>query len=201
MATYCEKAYNILSAGTARRAFDLSAETGKARDAYGRTRLGQSCLLARRLVEAGVPFVTVDDDGWDHHGDIFPGLKQRLPELDRCLSTLLNDLGERGLLGTTLVALLTDFGRTPKINASAGRDHWPNVFSMLFAGAGIPGGQVIGASDAIGAEPIERLITPKDLAATLYHFLGINPFEEYMTPEGRPLKMLDEGEVIQELTS
>jgi hypothetical protein len=200
MTTYYEKAYNILSAGTARRAFDLSAETSKVRDAYGRTRLGQSCLLARRLVEADVPFVTVDDDGWDHHSSIFPGLKQRLPELDRCLTTLLTDLRERGLLETTLVTLLTDFGRTPKINSSAGRDHWPNVFSVLFAGAGIPGGQVIGASDAIGAEPTERAITPKDIAATLYHFLGIDPFQEYMTPEGRPLKVLDEGEVIRELS-
>src|SRR5262249_45584117 len=147
-----------------------------------------------------VPFVTVDDDAWDHHGNIFPSLRTRLPELDACVSRLITDLEERGLLDTTLVALLTDFGRTPKVNANAGRDHWPDVFSVLFAGAKIPGGQVIGASDKIGAYPAERPISPKDIAATLYYFLGINPFQEYRTRENRPMQMLDEGRLIAELS-
>jgi hypothetical protein len=199
MSTHYDKAYRILSTDRARRAFDLAAEPDRVRQTYGRTRLGQSCLLARRLVEAGVPFVTVDDDGWDHHAQVFPGLRQRLPDLDRCLTTLLTDLDERGLLATTLVTLLTDFGRTPVINKSAGRDHWPGVFSVLFAGAGIRGGQVIGASDKVGGQPAQRRVTPKDLAATIYHLLGIDPFQEYRATDGRPLRVLDEGQVISEL--
>jgi hypothetical protein len=191
-----ERAFQLLRSSQTRRAFDIGTEPDKVRDLYGRSRLGQGCLLARRLVEAGVPFVTVDDDGWDHHANVFPGLKQRLPELDRCLPALLDDLRQRGLLETTLVALLTDFGRTPVINKSAGRDHWPGVFSVLFAGAGIRGGQVLGASDRIGAEPSEGRVSPKDLAATLYYFLGINPFQEYRSLEGRPHKVLDDGRVL-----
>jgi hypothetical protein len=199
MTAHYERAYQVLSASATRRAFALEAEPDRVRDGYGRTRLGQSCLLARRLVEAGVPFVTVDDDGWDHHEKIFPGLRQRLPDLDRSLAALLRDLDERGLLQTTLVALLTDFGRTPRITAAAGRDHWPSVFSVLLAGAGIRGGQVIGASDRIGAEPHQRLVTPKDLVATLYHLLGVDPFQDYQSRDGRPFRMLDQGELIGEL--
>ncbi|HMC64066.1 MAG TPA: DUF1501 domain-containing protein [Gemmataceae bacterium] len=199
MSTNYHKAYSILSSDKARRAFDLNSEPDRVREAYGRSRLGQGCLLGRRLVEAGVPFVTVDDDAWDHHANVFPGLRQRLPELDRCLPALLTDLEERGLLKTTLVALLTDFGRTPVINKSAGRDHWPGVFSVLFAGAGISGGQVIGASDKIGGLPAERRITPKDTSATIYNLLGIDPFQDYYTTDGRPMKVLDAGEVIHEL--
>jgi hypothetical protein len=195
------RALQVLLNSRTRKAFDLAAEPDRVRDAYGRTRLGQSCLLARRLVEAGVPFVTVDDDGWDHHAGVFPGLRKRLPELDLCLAALLDDLRERGLLRTTLVALLTDFGRTPVINKSAGRDHWPGVFSVLFAGAGIRGGQVLGASDRTGAAPREGRVGPKDLAATLYHLLGIDPFGPYRDTEGRPHKVLDEGQVIRQLVS
>jgi hypothetical protein len=201
MEAHHERAYQVLSSTRTRRAFDICAEPDRVRDAYGRTRLGQSCLLARRLVEAGVPFVTVDDDGWDHHAQVFPGLRQRLPDLDRSLSALLEDLRQRGQLQTTLVALLTDFGRTPQINKSAGRDHWPGVFSVLFAGAGIHGGQIVGASDKIGAAPVEPRIRPKDLAATLYHVLGIDPFQNYHDRQGRTFKVLDEGEVIRELIS
>jgi Protein of unknown function (DUF1501) len=193
------KACELLSSGAAVQAFDLDRETTGSRDAYGRTRLGQSCLLARRLVEAGVPFVCVDDDGWDHHGQVFPALRKQLPALDQAFSTLLEDLDRRGLLSTTLVLLLTEFGRTPVVNKSAGRDHWPRVFSVLVAGAGIGGGQVLGASDRLGGEPADRPITPKDLAATIYSFLGINPSVEYVAAEGRPLRVLDDGQIIREL--
>jgi hypothetical protein len=201
LSSHQERALQVLVNGRTRKAFDLTAEPDRVREAYGRTRLGQSCLLARRLVEAGVPFVTVDDDGWDHHAQVFPGLRKRLPELDCCLAALLDDLRDRGLLETTLVALLTDFGRTPKVNAGAGRDHWPGVFSVLFAGAGIRGGQVVGASDRIGAGPTEGRLGPKDIAATLYHLLGINPFQDYQDVEGRPHKVLDEGRMIPQLVS
>jgi hypothetical protein len=201
LSTHRERAVQVLVNSHTRKAFDLAAEPNRVREAYGRTRLGQSCLLARRLVEAGVHFVTVDDDGWDHHAQVFRGLRQRLPELDCCLSALLDDLRERGLLERTLVALLTDFGRTPVINQSAGRDHWPGVFSVLLAGAGARGGQVVGASDKISAEPSEGRVSPKDIAATLYRFLGINPFQDYQDIEGRPHKVLDEGRVIPQLVS
>ena len=196
-----ERAFQVLSAGRTREAFDIHREPDRLRDAYGRTRLGQSCLLARRLVEAEVPFITVDDDGWDHHSQVFQGLRQRLPELDRCLPVLLNDLQERGLLETTLVMLLTDFGRTPRVNQAAGRDHWPGVFSVILAGAGIRSGQVIGASDPIGAEPSEAPVGPKDLAATLYHLLGINPFQEYQSRDGRPFRVLDSGQIVGQLVT
>ncbi len=199
MDAYYQRAYRILSSAPARRAFSLEDEPARVRDAYGRTRLGQSCLLARRLIEAGVPFVTVDDDGWDHHGKIYPALKARLPDLDRAVATLLADLDDRGLLARTLVAFLTDFGRTPANNKDAGRDHWPSVFSIFFAGAGIRGGQVIGSSDATGAEPVDRTVTPKDIARTIYHFLGIDPTKEYLTPDGSPVRYLDQGELIPEL--
>jgi uncharacterized protein (DUF1501 family) len=193
------RAFEALAMESTRRVFDLAREPAALRDAYGRTRIGQSCLVARRLVEAGVPFVTVDDDVWDHHGGIFPALRQRLPELDAAFSSLLRDLEERGLLETTLVLLLTDFGRTPTINKGAGRDHWPGVFSVLAAGAGIPGGQVIGSSDRLGAAPHERPLTPQDVAATLYHVLGLDPFQDYRTVDGRLTPMLGPGKPIDEL--
>jgi uncharacterized protein (DUF1501 family) len=190
--------FDMLTAGVSRRVFDLAREPESLRDDYGRNAHGQSCLLARRLVESGVPFVAVDDFDWDHHGQVFPALRRQLPVLDRAVAALLRDLADRGLLESTLVLLLTDFGRTPQVNGSAGRDHWPNVFSILGAGAGMAGGQVIGASDAIGGEPAGRFITPKDLAATIYHLLGLDPFQTYQTAEGRSLPMLDEGELIRE---
>ncbi len=199
IATHYQQACELLLSGAARDALDLGRETPVMRDAYGRNRLGQSCLLARRLVEAGVPFVTVDDDGWDHHGQIFPALERQLPVLDRAFTTLLDDLETRGLLDSTLVLLLTEFGRTPLVNKSAGRDHWPRVFSIVLAGAGIPRGQVIGSSDRVGGEPTDRPLTPKDLAATIYSFLGLDPTVEYASAQGRPFPVLDGGEVIREL--
>ncbi len=199
MSVHRRQAYELLFSGAAKEAFDLNLESPKIRDDYGRTRLGQSCLLARRLVEAGIPFVTVDDDGWDHHAQVFPALRRSLPQLDQAFSTLLLDLDRRGLLATTLVLLLTEFGRTPMVNKSAGRDHWPRVFSVIAAGAGIPGGQVIGASDRLGGEPAARPLTPKDLAATMYAFLGLDSRSDYASNEGRPLRVLDDGQIIREL--
>jgi len=193
------RAFEALTTESTRRAFDIDRESAALRDAYGRTRTGQSCLVARRLIEAGVPFVTVDDDIWDHHGGIFPALRLRLPELDAAFSSLLRDLADRGLLESTLVLLLTDFGRTPTINKGAGRDHWPGVFSVVAAGAGIAAGQVIGSSDRLGAAPHERPITPQDVAATLYHLLGLDPFQTYRSVDGRPFHVLDCGEPIREL--
>lgn len=193
------RAFEALTTESTRRVFDVAREPEAVRDAYGRTRIGQSCLVARRLIEAGAPFVTVDDDVWDHHGTIFPSLRQRLPELDAAISSLLCDLAERGLLDSTLVLLLTDFGRTPTINKGAGRDHWPGVFSIVAAGAGIPGGQVIGSSDRLGAAPHERPVTPQDVAATLYRFLGLDPHQEYKSVDGRQSLMLDRGEPLREL--
>jgi hypothetical protein len=193
------RAFEALTTESTRRVFDVARESAAVRDAYGRTRIGQSCLVARRLIEAGVPFVTVDDDVWDHHGTIFPALRQRLPELDASFSSLLGDLAERGLLDSTLVLLLTDFGRTPTINKGAGRDHWPGVFSILAAGAGIPGGQVIGSSDRLGAAPHERPVTPQDVAATVYSFLGLDPHQEYKGVDGRTSLMVDGGEPLREL--
>jgi hypothetical protein len=197
--TNYQKAFQTLTTERARRAFEIGQESAAVGDSYGRTRMGQSCLLARRLVEAGVPFIVVDDFDWDDHAGIFPALRKRLPVLDAALAALLMDLSERGLLKTTLVALFTDFGRTPTINKGAGRDHWPGVFTVLFAGAGVPGGQVVGASDALGAHPAERPVSPKDLAATLYQFLGIDPFQDYRSVDGRPFKVLDEGHALAEL--
>lgn len=158
--------------------------------------------MARRLIEAGSIFVVVDDDSWDHHGAIFPALKSadRLPQLDRAFATLLRDLERRGMLEDTLVVYLTEFGRTPRVNGDAGRDHWPGAFSLFFAGAGVRAGQVIGASDGIGAYPAERPISPQDILATLFHLVGVDPEGGLpVTTLGRPMPITNRGELIQEL--
>ncbi len=198
-----ERAYNLIASPSAKGAFKLSDEPESVRDRYGRTggsSIGQSCLLARRLVERGVPFVTVNSSGWDAHQDIIK-LKQRyptdqnahLPSLDRALSGLIQDLSERGMLDETLVVVMGEFGRTPKINANGGRDHWPNVFSIALAGGGVRGGQVIGSSDTLGELPKDNPITPSDLAATIYTLLGIDPRHELLTSDGRPVRVVPDG--------
>jgi hypothetical protein len=197
-----QRAFNVLTAPGIRAAFDLNREGARMRDDYGRTRLGQRCLMARRLIEAGATFVVVDDDSWDHHGGIFPALKSadRLPQLDRAFSMLLRDLDRRGMLEDTLVVYLTEFGRTPKVNPDAGRDHWPGAYSIFFAGAGIRTGQVIGASDDIGAYPADRPVVPQDVLATLFHLVGVDP--EAFLPEttlGRPMPVTNRGALISEL--
>ncbi len=202
MATYDEfaqKAADMILSPDAQNAFALEKESEKLRDTYGRTEFGQSCLLARRLVESGVRFVTVNYGGWDHHAKIFESLDKKLPEFDQGLSALLNDLHDRGTLKETLVLVMGEFGRTPKVNKDAGRDHWGQAGSMLFAGAGVQGGKVIGATDKNGAFVTERPVRPADVCWTVYDALGIDPQKMVITPEGRPTHILDEGSTVKEL--
>ena len=184
---------------------DLDAENAALRDVYGRHRFGQSLLLARRLVERGTSFVAVHFnymtkcDGWDTHSNNFDACKDELlPLLDQGLSALLDDLADRGMLDDTLVVTMGEFGRTPKINANAGRDHWGPCGSVVFAGGGIPGGRVVGASDKIGSEPTDLAVAPPDVVATIYHTLGIDPHGTMPDQFGRPIPLSD-GRVIAEL--
>ena len=202
-----EQALNLATSRQAKEAFDLAQEPDKLRDAYGRNRVGQGMLLARRLIEAGVRFVTIQgyvDTGiyaWDHHWGIFSHLEQQLPIYDSSYSALLNDLDDRGMLDTTLVITAGEFGRTPKLNKDKqgpGRDHWGRCFSLTLGGGGVKTGQVIGASDKFGAIPTERPVSVPDFVATVYHALGLNPHAEFLS-QGRPMKMLPQGEVVHEL--
>lgn len=190
-------ALNMVTAPETKQAFDIDSEDAKLRDRYGRSVFGQSCLLARRLIESGVRFVTVSDGGWDHHADLFNGLKGKLPPLDQAIPELLSDLAERGLLETTLVVWLTDFGRTPKINSASGRDHWASAGFIMMAGAGVPGGSVLGKTDDEGGRPVDDEYFTEDIAATIYSKLGIPLDLITMTPDGRPIR-LNEGQVIKE---
>ncbi len=195
-----QKAHALMTSSDARHAFDIGSESEKLRDAYGRHTLGQSCLMARRLVEAGVRCVTIEHSNWDTHNDNFNVLKnQLLPKFDEAISTLFRDLSDRGLLESTLVIVSGEFGRTPRINKDAGRDHWGKCFTVALGGGGIHGGRVIGKSDAWAQEPAENPYGPEDLAATLYLLLGINPLEELHTPEGRPIALTNGGRLIKEL--
>ena len=204
-----EQAFRLITSPTAKLAFDLRDETEKTRAAYGPRTIGQSCLLARRLVERGVPLVTVNNIGWDTHGQLVLRLKEGYsgakvgvglgPLLDTALAALIDDLRERGLWDSTLLVVMGEFGRTPKLNTGGGRDHWPRVFSVLVGGAGITGGQVIGRSDAHGESPADHPITPSDLAATIYTLLGIDPRRKLLSPDGRPIAINGDGVVIKEL--
>jgi hypothetical protein len=196
-------AFDLVTAPEVRRAFDLSREPDKLRDRYGRHTWGQSHLLARRLVEAGVKFVTTVNGPsivWDTHKDNFNRLKDRLvPPMEQAFSALLDDLAERGLLGETLVVWMGDFGRTPAVNKDVGRDHWPQCYTVVLAGGGVRGGQVIGESDRAGAYPKSRPVTPADLHATAFATLGYDAQRiTYRSPEGRPFPLSD-GEAISEL--
>jgi hypothetical protein len=202
MATYDEfqqHAAQMLLSPEAQSAFDMDRERPEVRDAYGRTEFGQSCLLARRLVERGVRFVTVNSGGWDHHAKIWEGLGKKLPAFDQGFSALVTDMADRGLLDDTLIVCMGEFGRTPKINKDVGRDHWGRVGSMLFAGAGVSGGRVVGASDKEGAYVTDRPVRPADVAWTVYQSLGIDPRKQLHTPEGRPIEILSEGAFVEEL--
>jgi hypothetical protein len=190
------KALDLLLAPEVSTAFDLSRESATIRDKYGRHSHGQSCLLARRLVEAGTRLVAVNwpDDGqafWDTHGNNFPSLKTRLmPPADIAFSALLDDLTARALLDETLVVWVGEFGRTPRVE-SAGRQHWPGCYSAVLAGGGIQGGAIYGSSDKVGARPATNPVSPADLTATIYHALGIDPATEINDPAGRPWKIAD----------
>jgi hypothetical protein len=183
--SFYQRAYGLLSSSDARSSFDLSKEPNAVRDAYGHTRLGQSLLLARRLVQNGVRFVTVDSGGWDTHSNNFKALSDNLlPTLDQSVSMFIKDMNDRGLLKKTLVILLGEFGRTPIINRDGGRDHHSRCFSVLLAGGGIKGGNVVGSSDTRGFEPSERPVSPEDLSATIYKCLGIDYTQSISSPEG-----------------
>ena len=199
-----QQAHDLMNSKEAQAAFDMGKESAKVRDAYGRDGFGQRLLLARRLVEGGVPFVTINDGGWDHHSDIFGACRTRLPKWDQCVSALINDLEERGMLDSTLVIALGEFGRTPKIStlsgqAKPGRDHWANAMSVLFAGGGTPGGQAVGATDRKGFTAIERVLSPENFASTVYAKLGIDPGKILYGPNGRPAHIVSEPTPIREL--
>ena len=155
--------------------------------------------MARRLVEGGVRFVTVNYGGWDHHAKVFESLDKKLPEFDRGFSSLICDLSERGLIDDTLVLCMGEFGRTPKINKDAGRDHWGQAGSLIFAGGGVKPGNVIGATDKQGAYATKRPVSPADVAYTVFDSLGIDPRKQLVTPDGRPVEILDQGELVREL--
>jgi hypothetical protein len=202
MATYDEfqrRAAEMVLSAEAQAAFDIEKEDTRIRDDYGRNEFGQSCLLARRLVERGVRFVTINSGGWDHHAKIWDGLEKKLPVFDQGFSSMITDMNRRGLLDETLVVVLGEFGRTPKVNKDAGRDHWGKAGSLIFAGAGVRGGKVIGATDKEGAYVTDRPIRPPDVCYTVYEALGIDPRRQIRTPEGRPVEILDQGELISEL--
>ena len=196
-----EMAYDMVTSGKVQRAFDITQETDAMRDAYGRQSIGEKALLARRLVESGVTFVVVSG-AWgyfDHHGDevkwggIAKGLTPILPTVDRVMYTLIGDLANRGLLDSTLVLMMGEFGRSPMINKTAGRDHWTNVMSMLVAGGGLPTGQVIGSTDERGYAIKDGRVTPSDLAATTFRHLGINLESQWTNRQGRPIGIVTEG--------
>ena len=197
------QAYRLTTTPAAKKAFDLTEEKAAVRTRYGPRTIGQSCLLARRLVERGVPFVTVHNTGWDTHDGLVLRLKEGyagakvgvglIPTFDIAFAALVGDLDDRGLLDETLVIAMGEFGRTPKLNAAGGRDHWPRVFSVAFAGGGVKGGQVIGSSDRVGESPKDRPVTPADLARTIYTLLGIDPDRELHTSDGRPVQINQGG--------
>jgi uncharacterized protein (DUF1501 family) len=196
-----QQGHRLVTSEKAQRAFDIHREPDKVRDKYGRNSFGQRALLARRLVEAGVPFVTLYDGGWDHHVDIFKGLKTKLPPLESTLAALIEDLQERGMLERTLVIVLGEFGRTPKVNERGGRDHWSNAMSVMFAGGGTPPGQVIGSTDRRGYAAATRVLSPENFASTIYTKLGINPDSVLYTPQGRPAHLVSDPTPIKELMS
>ena len=196
---YYGKAMNLITSPKALDAFAINKEPDKLREAYGRNTTGQGCLLARRLVESGVRFVTVGGRGYDSHTKHFDFVKSSYPEFDRAWATLISDLHDRGLLDDVIVLAYGEFGRTPKINKDAGRDHWGKVFSVSLAGGGIKGGHAIGTSDANGEEPRDRPVFFNDIHATMYQALGIDIRTTFLTGDGRPVPVLPKGEAVAEL--
>ncbi len=192
------QAYDMVTGPSARKALDLSGEDPRLRDRYGRNRLGQCCLLARRLVESGVTFVTISDGNWDHHSGIFQSCRQQVPPMDAAVATLVEDLSERGLADRVLVLVWGEFGRTPRIN-NGGRDHWPGSMAAMLAGGGLRMGQVVGATNRKGEQPTEKPLRPEDVIHTVYHVLGIDPRHEFPNDSGRPMPVLNQGRPIADL--
>jgi hypothetical protein len=199
MDAFYQHAYKLISSRQAREAFDLKAEADALKDRYGRNQAGMRLLMARRLVEAGVRFVSLTYGSWDHHGNIKSGIESQLGPVDQGVAALLDDLKERGMLDRTLVLLTTEFGRTPKINPQSGRDHWPRVFSIMMAGGGIKAGLVHGASDSLGGEPEENPVTVEDFAATVYKLIGIDPERRIMAPGDRPVSLVKDGKILESI--
>jgi hypothetical protein len=197
---FYHQGFDLVSSTKAQAAFDISREDDKVRDRYGRNDFGQRLLMARRLTEVGVSWVTVNYAGWDDHKKLFENYKgDKGKHFDQGLSALLTDLKERGSLDNTLVLALGEFGRTPKVNKDAGRDHWPFAMSVVMAGAGIPGGQIVGATDAKGYHASESVYRPEDFAASLYTKMGIDPGQTLQKPTGRPVALVNDGHLIKEL--
>jgi hypothetical protein len=197
--TFYQRAYSMVSSVKAQEAFDISKEPAKIRDEYGRNQAGARMLLARRLVEAGARFVTLSYGGWDLHDNVQNGINGQLPAFDQGYAALIRDLDRRGLLKSTMVVIASEFGRTPKINGTAGRDHWPKVFTVVMAGGGIKGGISYGSSNATASEPEDNPLTVEDWAATIYHCLGINPDNKLIAPGDRPINIVKDGTVRKEM--
>ncbi len=210
MASYYEKAVDLVTSPEARKAFDISQEDPKTRDLYGRTHWGQCTLLARRLVEAGSTFVTVHYGGWDHHWNLQSGYESLLPQVDAAVAGLFTDLAQRGLDKKVLVMLCGEFSRTPRMNdggnggppgsqGTPGRDHWGNAMFCLMGGGGVKGGQIVGSTNRLGEAPLDRPLTPGDIHATMFHCLGVDPHVAFTDHSGRPVTAVEHGEVIREL--
>jgi hypothetical protein len=199
-----QQAVSLMTSEAAQRAFEIHREPENVREAFGRTPFGQRALLSRRLIEAGVPFVTLYDGGWDMHSNIFPGFRKHGQQMEQVVATLISDLDERGLLETTLVIVMGEFGRTPKISLlpgapSAGRDHWSSAISVLAAGCGTPRGQIVGATDRTGYAPADKPYGPENLVSSVYLKLGINPDKILYTSTGRPTHLVSDPKPILEL--
>ncbi|MGE3315314.1 MAG: DUF1501 domain-containing protein [Planctomycetaceae bacterium] len=197
--TFYQRAYSLVSSQQAREAFNIAAEPDAIRDEYGRNTAGARMLLARRLVEAGSRFVTLSYGSWDMHDNINGGMRGQLPAFDQGFAALIRDLDRRGLLKSTLVCVASEFGRTPKINGTAGRDHWPKVFTVVMAGGGIKGGIAYGASNSTASEPEDKELTIEDWASTIYHCMGIVADKELMAPGDRPIEIVNDGKVRTDL--
>jgi len=198
--SFYQQGIDLISSPKAQAAFDVEQEPAAVRDRYGRNDFGQRLLLARRLAGVGVSFVTVYNGGWDHHTNIFKEpFRKKVDLVDTGMAALINDLHDRGQLDSTLVLLLGEFGRTPKINKDVGRDHWPHAMSVLVAGAGVPPGQVIGSTDVKGYYASDRIYSPEDFACSLYTKMGIDPHKILYTNTGRPLPIVNGGTPIKEL--
>ncbi len=199
MNTFYDRAYSLVSSKEAREAFKIEDEPEALRNEYGMNDAGQRMLMARRLVTSGVRFVTLTYGGWDMHNNITQGMRGAMPSLDQALAALVNDLSRSGQLSSTLIMVSSEFGRTPKINQTAGRDHWPKVFSVMLAGGGIKGGLIYGASNSTASEPDSDPLIPQDLAYTVYNQLGIVADKELMAPGDRPIEIVDGGKVVKGL--